>query len=89
MDYSEIKVPRMEPIKRIPEIISGVTVHAARVMVANRDVVSIRVGRKILVNVNSLVEFLNTGIPQGGVAVSNSSRSTESGKPRIAPIPLR
>lgn len=87
---NEIKIPRMEPIKCAADI-SGLTVHAMRMAVANGDVVSIRVGKKILVNVNSLIEFLNTGVPQGTAAhpAENSRRSTEDYAPRISPISLR
>lgn len=46
-----IKVPRMEPIKPAA-VISNISVHALRMMVANGDVVSIRAGRKILVNMD-------------------------------------
>ncbi len=84
---NEIKIPRIEPIKRVPDFVSGVTIHAVRMMVANGDVISIRVGRKILVNVDSLIEFLNTGIPQGA-ALAKAALQTET-VPRIAPISLR
>lgn len=57
-------VPRMETIAKAAEI-SNIPIHAVRVMVANGDVVSIRAGRKFLVNMDSLIAFLNTGIPQG------------------------
>ncbi len=81
-----IKVPHMEPIKPAA-VISNIPVHALRMMVANGEVVSVRVGRKILVNMDSLIAFLNTGIPQGVVATSRSS--DEENVPRIAPISLR
>ncbi len=85
---NEIKIPRMEGIP-CAAVTSGLTVHAMRVLVANGDVVSIRVGRKILVNLDSVAEFLKTGIPQGRAVGNISSRSTESNAPRISPIPLR
>ena len=86
----KMKIPRMENIPRTADI-SGLPVHALRVTVANGDVVSIRVGRKILVNVDSVAEFLNTGVPQGRAAHTgeNSRRSNSETEPRIAPIPLR
>ncbi len=87
---TEIKIPHMEGIKCTADIY-GLPVHAVRMMVANGDVVSIRVGKKILVNVDSLTEFLNTGVPQGAAAhpAENSSRSVGATMSRIAPIPLR
>lgn len=81
-----MKVPRMEPIKPAA-VISNMPVHALRMMVANGDVVSIRAGRKILVNMDSLIAFLNTGIPQG--AASQQAAPQIETAPRIAPIPLR
>lgn len=83
---NELKIPRMEPIKCAADI-SGLTVHAMRMAVANGDVVSIRVGRKILVNIDSVIAFLNTGIPQGA-ASAKAAPQTETA-PRITPIPLR
>ncbi len=81
-----MKVPRMEPINPAA-VISNMPVHALRMMVANGDVVSIRAGRKILVNMDSLIAFLNTGIPQGA-ASQQAAPQTETA-PRISPISLR
>lgn len=86
MDNS-IKIPRMEPIKPAA-VISNMPVHALRMMVANGDVVSVRVGRKILVNMDSLIAFLNTGIPQGGAAHREAAPQIETA-PRVLPISLR
>lgn len=87
MDNS-IQVPRMETIKTAAKI-SNICVHALRVMVANGDVVSVRAGRKFLVNMESLIAFLNTGIPQGAAAKPAPRRSNEETAPRISPISLR
>ena len=81
-----LKIPRMEPIAKAAAI-SNMPVHALRMMVANGDVVSIRTGRKILVNMDSLIAFLNTGISQG--ATFREAASQPETAPRIAPIPLR
>lgn len=83
---NNIKVPRMEPIKPAAAI-SNMPVHALRMMVANGDVVSIRTGRKILVNMDSLIAFLNTGISQG--ATFREVAPQPETAPRIAPITLR
>lgn len=83
---NNIKVPRMEPIKSAA-VISNIPVHALRTMVANGDVVSIHTGRKILVNMDSLITFLNTGVPQG--AASQQAAPQVEKASHIAPIPLR
>lgn len=85
---NDLKIPRMEGIK-IAADTSNLPVHALRMMVANGDVVSVRAGRKILVNMDSLAEFLRTGIPQGTAAVAAPRCSTGESAPRISPIPLR
>ena len=81
-----LKIPRMETITKAAEI-SNLHVHAVRVMVANGDVVSIRAGRKFLVNMDSLIAFLSTGIPQG-TAPRQATPQPETA-PRFAPISLR
>lgn len=81
---SNLKIPHMEGIKPAHDI-SGISVHALRVMVANGDIVSIRIGKKILVNMDSLAEFLRTGKPQG---IAKAAPKTETAS-RIAPISLR
>lgn len=85
-EAAPFSVPRMEPIKPAAEI-SNMPVHALRMMVANGDVVSVRVGRKILVNMDSLIAFLNTGIPQG--SASRQAAPQAETVPRVTPIPLR
>ena len=83
---NSIKIPHMEPIKPAAEI-SNMPIHALRMMVANGDVVSVRVGRKILVNMDSLAAFLSTGIPQGAAAMQAAPKTETA--PRISPISLR
>lgn len=83
---NNVRVPQMETISKAAEI-SGLSVHFIRTAVANGDIVAIRAGRKFLVNVDSLIVFLSTGIPQGA-ARTKAAPQTESA-PRIAPIPLR
>ncbi len=84
---TEIKLPRMETIKTTAELFN-LPVHFVRQKVNSGEVVAVRAGRKYLVNVEKFAEFLN-GEGSAGAAENNSSRSTESDKPRIAPIPLR
>lgn len=88
---NKLNTPRIqvEGIKSTAEIL-GLSVHFVRTAVANGDVVSVRAGRKILVNVDSFRRYLETGIPQGAAAntTENSRRSTEN-EPRITPISLR
>lgn len=80
------KVPQMETIRRTAEIF-GLPVHFIRAAVANGDVVAIRAGRKFLVNVDSLIAFLSTGVSQGA-ACREAALQTETA-PRISPISLR
>lgn len=85
-----IKVPRMESITKTAELFK-LPVHFVRAAVANGDVVSVRAGRKILVNLDSLAAFLNTGKPQGASAnVCESDRRSDGEKVlRVLPIPFR
>lgn len=79
-------VPQMEPIPKAA-VILNLPVHALRVMVANGDVVSVRAGRKFLVNLDSAIAFLSTGIPQG--AASTKAAPQPKTAARISPISLR
>lgn len=83
-------IPRMESISNTAALFH-LPVHFVRSAVANGDIVSVRAGRKILVNLDSLAAFLNTGKPQGAAANAseNNRHSDEKNAPRIAPIPLR
>lgn len=80
------KIPPMASIKKAA-IENNLPVHFIRSAVANGDVVSVRAGRKILVNLDSLAAFLNTGIPQG--AASQQAAPITENTQRISPISLR
>lgn len=79
-----VKIPRMETITNTAEIFN-LPVHFVRAAVANGDVVAIHAGRKILVNLDSLTAFLNTGVPQGTTKAAPKSETVS----RIMPISLR
>ncbi|MBD5129228.1 MAG: helix-turn-helix domain-containing protein [Ruminococcaceae bacterium] len=83
---NKLNTPRIqvEGIKSTAEIL-GLSVHFVRTAVANGDVVSVRAGRKILVNVDSFRRYLETGIPQGTPPQAASQTETA---PRIMPISL-
>lgn len=83
---NNVRVPRMETISKAAEI-SGLPVHFIRTAVANGDIVAIRAGRKFLVNVDSLIAFLSTGVSQGAACREAAPQSETA--PRIAPITLR
>lgn len=84
-----IKAPRMESITKTAELFK-LPVHFVRAAVASGDVVSVRAGRKFLVNCDSMSVFLNTGIPQGAAVSSlENRRSDKKNAPRITPVSLR
>lgn len=73
-----IRIPRMRSIKETAELF-GLPVHFVRQKVNNGEIVAVRAGRRFLVNVDKLAEYLDSNtIPQ---------ESEESGK--IQPIALR
>ena len=73
-----IRIPRMRTIKETAELF-GLPVHFVRQKVNNGEIVAVRAGRRFLVNVDKLAEYLDSNtIPQ---------ESEESGK--IQPIALR
>lgn len=85
-----VKIPRMETIATTAELLN-LPVHFVRAAVTNGDVVSVRAGRKFLVNVDSVIAFLNTGVPQGAPIADSPRRSNPDSEkpPRVSPIPLR
>ena len=73
-----IRIPRMRTIKETAELF-GLPVHFVRQKVNDGEIVAVRAGRRFLVNVDKLAEYLDSNtIPQ---------ESEESGK--IQPIALR
>lgn len=73
-----IRIPRMRTIKETAELF-GLPVNFVRQKVNNGEIVAVRAGRRFLVNIDRLCEYLNSNtIPQ---------ESEESGK--IQPIALR
>ena len=74
-----IRIPRMRTIKETAELF-GLPVHFVRQKVNDGEIVAVRAGRRFLVNVDKLAEYLNSNtIPQESKA--------DSGK--IQPIALR
>lgn len=71
---------------RLPE-------HFVRELVKNGSVVSVRVGRRILVNAESVKRYLNTGVPQGASpetnAPSQAAKPTAPSGGKLAPISLK
>lgn len=66
---------------------SGLAECLIRRMVADGSIVSIRAGRKILINYDSVRAYLSTGVPQG--AASRQAAPAADTTPRITPISLR
>lgn len=85
-----ITVPRMATIKTTAELFK-LPIHFIRAAVTNGNVVSVRAGRKFLVNIDSVTAFLSTGKPQGAAANDRDSsrRSDEETVSRVTPISLR
>ena len=85
-----INVPKTLTIRETAELFK-LPVHFVRQSISNGSVVSVRAGRKFLVNAESVMTFLSTGKPQGAAAnITESSRhSKEENAPRITPISLR
>lgn len=79
-------IPEMLTVQGM-SVRSGLAECLIRRMVADGSIVSIRAGRKILINYDSVRAYLSTGIPQGA-ASQQAAPQTETA-PRIAPIPLR
>lgn len=85
-----LKVPTMLTIRETAELFK-LPVHFVRACVGDGSFVSVRAGRKFLVNAESVMAFLSTGKPQGAAAntTENSRRSDEKTVPRVTPISLR
>ena len=76
---NDIKIPRMRTIRETAELF-GLPVHFVRQKVNDGEIVAVRAGRRFLVNIDRLCEYLNSNtIPQKSEA--------DSGK--IQPISLR
>ncbi len=60
---NEIKIPRMETIKRTAELF-GLPVHFVRSKVSSGEVVAVRAGKRFLVNVDKFAEYLNSSTVQ-------------------------
>lgn len=80
------EIPEMLTVKET-EVRYGLRGYFVRRMVADGCVVSVRSGRKILINAASVTRYLETGVPQGS-AFQQAAPQTENA-PRIVPIPLR
>ena len=76
-----IKIPTMLTIKETAELFK-LPVHFVRLCASNGSFVSVRAGRKFLINKESVTTFLNTGKPQGAAPQLETA-------PRITPISLR
>ena len=79
----ETKIPRMESIRRTADIL-GLPVHFVRAKVLSGEVVAVRAGRRFLVNVDKLVEYLNTNVL---TPATDTTEATKGG--RVSPIELR
>lgn len=77
------EIPEMLTVKET-EVRYKLREYFIRRMVADGCVVSIRSGRKILINAASVTRYLETGLPQGTQAAPQNETT-----PRIAPISLR
>lgn len=79
-----IKIPQMLTIRETAELFN-LPIHFVRQKVGSGEVVSVRAGRKFLVNAESVSEFLRTGQPQGTTKAAPKSETVS----RIMPISLR
>ena len=74
-----IRIPRMRTIKETAELF-GLPVHFVREKVSNGEIVAVRAGRRFLVNVDKLAEYLDT---------CTISQESEADSGKIQPIALR
>lgn len=86
----KLNIPTMLTIREVAELFK-LPLHFVRSCVGDSSFVSVRAGRKFLVNAESVTAFLSTGKPQGAVANSPKSdrRSDEKTAPRVTSISLR
>ena len=75
----ELKVPRMETIKTTAALFN-LPVHFVRQKVTSGEIVAVRAGRRFLVNVDKLAEYLNSSKLAPGADKAAASNG------RIAPI---
>lgn len=75
-------IPHMATIKDTAQLF-GLPEHLVRAKVNNGEVVAIRAGRKILVNVDKFTEYLNTN------TLAPKEQEQEQERGAIAPIPVR
>lgn len=71
-----MKIPRIATLKEAAEI-TGLAYGLLRSKALNGEIVAFRAGRKILINLDKLVEFLNSG-----------SIPTDQTENRTAPVPI-
>lgn len=81
-----IDVPEMLTVEQT-KARSGLAACHIRRLVADESIIAIRAGRKILINFNSVIAYLETGIPQGKPSTDNRFDSETA--PHIMPIPLK
>lgn len=91
--FNESKIPTMLKITEIADMY-GLPIHFVRALVNNGEVVSTRVGNKILVNAERFADYLNTNtICRQANSTEYVRRSFEANhterKPRIHPINKR
>ncbi len=77
MTDNDFRVPRMRSIKETAELF-GLPLHFIRQKVNNGEIVAVRAGRRFLVNIDKLAEYLDT-----------CTISQESNSGKIQPISLR
>lgn len=81
MEENSRKIPQIENIPIAAKIV-GIPVYSMRQLVLSGRIPAIRVGRRIFVNVDRLIEYLNSS------KLTPDAEKTASGG-RIAPIDLR
>lgn len=86
----DLTIPTMLTVRETAERFK-LPVHFVRACVGDGSFVSVRAGRKFLVNAESVTAFLSTGKPQGATANDRERFRRSDGKtaPRITPISLR
>ena len=76
---TQLNMPQLENIKQTAKL-TGLAVYHVRKLVQQRKVKYVRSGSKYLVNVNSLIEYLNNGETQTNTEIENSNKIRKVGE---------
>lgn len=76
---TQLNMPHLETIKQTAKL-TGLAVYHVRKLVQQRKVKYVRSGSKYLVNVNSLIEYLNNGETKTNIEIENSNKIRKVGE---------